>query len=158
MFFKKCTSCLSALAAFISLAFHTNPLQAEETPAPNGAYVTIANNNGGVIINFAMKLAHYRQAGTMVKFKGRCDSSCTLFLGLPKQQTCISEGAIFRFHTPTGKSQRATRMAQAFMMTTYPSWVKNWIHANGGLSSELVSMDYTYASQYMPNCSKVASL
>ena len=158
MLFKKYTSYLCGLAALTSFAFHVNPLQAEETPATHGDSVTIANNSGGVIINFAMKLAHYRQAGILVKFKGRCDSSCTLFLGLPRQQTCISEGAVFRFHSPTGMSQRATRTAQAFMMETYPSWVKNWIYANGGLSGQLMSMNYAYASQYISDCSKVASL
>jgi len=57
--------------------------------------VSIFNNSGGKIVLFALKLAQYRDAGTLVRFSGRCDSACTLFLSLPKQQTCISPGAYF---------------------------------------------------------------
>ena len=118
--------------------------------------VSISNNSGGMIVQFAIKLAEYRDAGTLIKFSGRCDSACTLFLSLPKQQTCIKPGAYFRFHAPSARSSRSERSAQAFMMTKYPDWVRSWIQAKGGLSSRLFKMDYAYASRFIPNCEVVA--
>ena len=118
--------------------------------------VSIFNNSGGTIIRFALKLAEYRDAGTLVKFSGKCDSACTLFLSLPKQQTCINRGAYFRFHAPSARSSRSERSAQAFMMTKYPDWVRSWIQERGGLSSRLFKMDYAYASQFIPRCEVVA--
>ena len=118
--------------------------------------VSIFNNSGGTIVLFALKLAEYRDAGTLVKFSGRCDSACTLFLSLPTQQTCIKPGAYFRFHAPSARSSRSERSAQAFMMTKYPDWVRSWIREKGGLSSRLFRMDYAYASRFIPDCEVVA--
>jgi hypothetical protein len=118
--------------------------------------VSIINNSGGMIVLFALKVAEYRDAGTLVKFSGKCDSACTLFLSLPKQQTCINPGAYFRFHAPSARSSRSERSAQAFMMTKYPDWVRSWIHEKGGLSHQLFRMDYAYASRFIPDCDVVA--
>ena len=118
--------------------------------------VSIFNNSGGKIILFALKVAEYRDAGTLVKFSGRCDSACTLFLSLPKQQTCINPGAYFRFHAPSARSSRAERKAQTFMMAKYPDWVRSWIHGKGKLSHQLFRMDYAYASQFIPRCGIIA--
>ncbi len=118
--------------------------------------VSIFNNSGGAIVLFALKLAEYRDAGTLVKFSGRCDSACTLFLSLPKQQTCISPGAYFRFHAPSARSSRSERMAQTFMMAKYPDWVRSWIQGKGGLSHQLFRMNYDYASRFIPGCEVVA--
>jgi hypothetical protein len=118
--------------------------------------VSIFNNSGGKIVLFALKVAQYRDAGTLVKFTGRCDSACTLFLSLPKQQTCISPGAYFRFHAPSARSSRAERMAQTFLMAKYPDWVRSWIQGKGGLSHQLFRMNYDYASQFIPGCGVIA--
>jgi hypothetical protein len=118
--------------------------------------VSISNNGGGYVIQFALKVAEYRDAGTLVKFSGRCDSSCTLFLSLPQNQICLNPGAYFRFHSPSGANARAIRVAQSFMMKKYPGWVRNWIHQQGGLSRQLIKMDYAYASGFIPSCAAVA--
>ena len=118
--------------------------------------VSIFNNSGGMIVLFALKVAEYRDAGTLVKFAGRCDSACTLFLSLPKEQTCIKPGAYFRFHAPSARSSRSERLAQTFMMGKYPDWVRSWIQEKGGLSNQLFRMDYAYASQFIPGCEVIA--
>ena len=126
-----------------------------ESTAPSS--VTIANNSGGTIAAFAMDTADYRSSGTQVKFMGRCDSACTLFLSLPSNQTCVSRGASFRFHAPFGVSARAQQSAQAYLMGKYPRWVRAWIKSNNGLSRQLITMNYNYASQFMRSCDVVAS-
>jgi hypothetical protein len=119
--------------------------------------VSISNNSGGRIINYAMKAAEFRQSGTLVRFKGRCDSACTLYLGLPAQQTCVSPGAYFRFHSPSARSQKSARMAQVYLMRKYPGWVRSWIAQSNGLSRTLITMNYSYASKFLKPCASVAS-
>jgi hypothetical protein len=118
--------------------------------------VSISNNGGGYVVQFALKVAEYRDAGTLVKFSGRCDSSCTLFLSLPENQICLNPGAYFRFHAPSGPNARAIRVAQSFMMNKYPGWVRNWIHQQGGLSKRLIKMDSAYAGRFVASCETVA--
>jgi len=122
--------------------------------------VLISNNSGGKggnIAAFAADAAGYRDSGTSVQFTGRCDSACTLFLGLPSRQICVAPGAYFRFHSPTAASARAEHVAQNYMMRKYPGWVRAWIGHNHGLSHQLITMDYGYASQFVKTCPTFAS-
>jgi hypothetical protein len=147
----------ACVSGTVAKAENTVPTDKEEHPLQSSRKsVSIINNSGGVIVLFALKVAEYRDAGTLVKFSGRCDSACTLFLSLPKQQTCINPGAYFRFHAPSARSSRAERSAQAFMMGKYPDWVRSWIQGKGGLSSRLFRMEYAYASRFIPSCEVVA--
>jgi hypothetical protein len=91
-----------------------------------------------------------------VKFTGSCDSACTLFLGLPSAQTCVTSGAAFRFHAPFGVSGNSQKMAQEYLMLKYPSWVRSWISRNNGLTEQLITMDYGYARKFMRTCDVVA--
>jgi len=125
--------------------------------AAQAASVSISNNGGGNILAFAMQTEGYRSSGTLVKFDGRCDSACTLFLGLPTHQTCISNGAYFRFHSPTSPNLQSERIAQAYLMRKYPRWVRAWIARKNGLTHNLITMDYEYASKFIHNCGDVAS-
>jgi hypothetical protein len=126
--------------------------QSNDQPA-----VSISNNSGGSIAVFALAAAEYLSVGTLVKFDGRCDSACTLFLGLPSKQTCINQGAFFRFHAPMGASARSERIAQEYLMKKYPGWVRSWINKQSGLSRNLITMDYNYASKFIQTCDGIAS-
>ena len=148
---------VACMAGAAANAENTVPTDQERPPLQsNRKSVSIFNNSGGMIVVFALKVAEYRDAGTLVKFSGRCDSACTLFLSLPKEQTCINPGAYFRFHAPSARSSRSERSAQTFMMGKYPDWVRSWIQEKGGLSHQLFRMDYAYASQFIPGCGVVA--
>ena len=114
--------------------------------------ISIRGNSGGSIGKYALQAARLRGKGTLVKFSGRCDSACTLFLGLPQKQICISKGAFFRFHAPTHQSRRAASVARNYMMKKYPRWVRNWISSKRGLTRNLITMDYKYASRYIQTC------
>ena len=132
-------------------------LAATISVANAGSSVSISNNSGGTIAEFAIDAADYRSSGTLVKFTGRCDSACTLFLSLPSSQTCVSSGAIFRFHAPFGVSARAQRTAQAYLMAKYPGWVRSWIKSKHGLTNQLISMNSSYASQFMRSCDSIVA-
>lgn len=153
MFLQRMVSAALAAVLALSVSAHaeTNG-QSFDRPT-----VSISNNSGGNVAEFALDVADYRVAGTLVKFNGRCDSACTLYLGLPSRQTCINRGAFFRFHSPHSVSARSAQIAEAYMMGKYPGWVRSWINRNNGLSRTLITMDYSYASKFIQTCDAVAS-
>jgi hypothetical protein len=136
-------------AAFLAPTLLAMTLSIAAQAAPT---VTISNNPGGNIAVFALSAAEYRNTGTLVKFTGNCDSACTLFLGLPSHQTCVTSGASFRFHAPFGVSGNSQKIAQAYLMRKYPGWVRSWIDRNNGLTRQLITMDYGYAKKFMRTC------
>jgi hypothetical protein len=128
----------------------------EALPLARKQVVTVGNERGGYVVDYAIRMMKLQQNNTPVRFTGRCDSACTLYLALPPDQTCIARGASFRFHAPRASRQRASRAARAYMLNTYPEWVTTWIDAKGGLSGRLMTMDYSYASQHLRRCEELA--
>ena len=114
--------------------------------------IIIGDQHGGPVVDYALQMLRWREQGTLLRFTGRCDSACTLYLALPYQQTCVTAGASFRFHAPTAETQASARLALTYMMHNYPDWVNSWIEERGGLSGELITMDYEYARQFMRSC------
>lgn len=114
--------------------------------------MTIRADRGGEVITYAIRMKELQEAGRDVRFSGPCDSACTLYLALPRSQTCITQGASFGFHLPYGASARGNRVAAEYMLRQYPGWVKSWIQRKGGLSSGIKRMDYAHASKYLPTC------
>jgi hypothetical protein len=122
------------------------------TREPPQEVVTIANERGGYVVDYAARMMKLQETNTPVRFVGRCDSACTLYLALSQDQTCIAHGASFSFHAPSASSRYAQHAAETYMLKTYPEWVTAWIDAQGGLSRKIVTMDYSYASQYLRPC------
>lgn len=118
--------------------------------------LTIRGDRGGEVISYAIRMKELEEAGRDVRFSGSCDSACTLYLALPRSQTCITQGASFGFHLPYGASPRGNKVAAQYMMRQYPGWVKSWIRNNGGLTSGIKRMNYAYASRYIPTCGGAA--
>jgi hypothetical protein len=150
--FRYLRAFIGAAAIFIGAAD-----AAVESQVPNGRTVSVANNSGGSVVEFAIKAASYRKSRTRLQITGRCDSACTLYLTLPRTQLCVAPGAFFRFHAPQASSQSDAKTAQNFMMRKYPGWVRQWITARGGLSRRLITMDYRYASKFVPSCTNQAA-
>jgi hypothetical protein len=122
----------------------------------NTRSINISGDRGGYLMVYALRKMKLGQSRTPVQFTGSCDSACTLYLGLPRHQVCITPGASFNFHLPYGATPSGNRIATNYMLNSYPVWVRSWIRGRGGLTSQLKSMDYTQASRFMPTC-KVAS-
>jgi len=123
---------------------------------PNDEYlprvVTIREDRGGHVILYALRVREWLERGTQVRFAGKCQSACTMYLGLSQEQTCISDGATFGFHSPYGVSRREDRVAQDYMMRNYPEWVRLWIDSKGGLTRQMKTMPYDYASIFLKPC------
>lgn len=114
--------------------------------------ISIYNDHGGEIIAYALRVLETQQSGAVLSFRGSCDSACTLYLGLPNNQICISAGASFRFHLPFGSAAANNRIAANYMTASYPGWVNRWIRAHNGLSQNLITMDYSYANKFLRTC------
>ncbi len=114
--------------------------------------VEIRDDSGGNVAEYALRLYEFQATKRQVRFIGRCDSACTLFLALPSRETCITDGAYFRFHAPSAPSARAATQVEDYMMHKYPKWVRAWIVAQGGLTNSLATMTYDYANAYIPTC------
>lgn len=112
----------------------------------------ITSDSGGVIIDYALRVKNAENSGRQIKFLGRCDSACTLFLALSSAKTCVSKKASFGFHLPHGNSPATNAKAANYLMDRYPAWVVHWINANGGLDNATKRMDYSYAKNHLSSC------
>ena len=65
-----------------------------QIPAP----LIIHNDRGGNVEQRVHQIEQLRKAGTRVQIRGRCDSACTMFLGLPR--ACVARTARLGFHGP----------------------------------------------------------
>lgn len=145
----------SAIAALCVVGVLCAPVSA--IADATGPTVHIWSNSGGRIGDFMALLRQYQEQDSLVQFAGSCDSACTLLLALPRGNTCITTSAKFRFHAPSAASSRTSFAAKRYMLAQYPGWVRNWIASNNGLTANLISMDYNYASRFMRSCNQVAS-
>ncbi|MCO5062830.1 MAG: hypothetical protein M9924_00285 [Rhizobiaceae bacterium] len=112
----------------------------------------VRNDSGGYVVAYAMRVAELKRNERKLRFAGRCDSACTMYLGLPRNRVCVEPGAYFRFHRPTARSSATVAAATEFLMRSYPGWVREWIAANGGLTSTLKTMKYDHTRKYLPTC------
>jgi len=136
----------AAFSLAVALGADAGLAASKQTP------IWISGDRGGHVIRYALKVAKAKQSGQRVAIGGRCASACTLYLSMPKAKMCVSKGAQFAFHMPYGASSRSNRLAAAYMMRKYPSWVRSWISRNGGLRSRMITMNYAYASKFLPTC------
>lgn len=123
----------------------------------SGPVIQVADDSGGEIIDYIFNVADYRESRAELHITGRCDSACTLYLSLPRQQLCITADAYFRFHAPVDDQNRPDPDAKDIMMGKYPGWVRQWIAANHGLDQRLITMTSDYARQFLPTCKDTAS-
>jgi hypothetical protein len=119
---------------------------------PPSNQILISNNSGGNIAEFALRISAINRSSAKVRFAGRCDSACTMYLGLPQHKMCITSGAYFRFHMPQARSAQTRNLAKRFLYLKYPGWVRSWIASRGGLSASLITMDYNYARRFIQPC------
>jgi hypothetical protein len=147
----------SAAAVFVAFAAWGTlalPFSGMSHPQP----VSVTEDSGGEIIQYLLRTAEIREGGGEVRIEGRCDSACTLFLSLPRDQLCLTENAYFRFHLPLAEDAEMVEEAVHILMMKYPEWVKSWISANKGLTQEFKTMDFAYARQFVRTCEKTTIL
>lgn len=111
---------------------------------------TIHNDDGGYVVDYALKLEQYRDSGEEIRILGRCDSACTLYLSLPN--ICVGRNASFSFHKPWGARREVIEMMQAYMMEQYPEWVRQWIKSKGGLGRHYIVLRGKQLRRHLRRC------
>jgi hypothetical protein len=111
--------------------------------APSHAVVRIADDRGGRIGTYVDKYQGLRTSGEAVIIDGLCASACTIVLGaIPHDRICVTSHATLGFHAAWdfGANGRAITNPEATQMlySMYPSTVKRWIQARGGLTPHMI--------------------
>ena len=107
------------------------------------AVVRIGEDRGGRIGTYVDKYQEVRTSGEMVIIDGLCASACTIVLGAgPHDKICVTSHANLGFHAAWdfGANGRAITNPEATQMlySMYPSSVKRWISARGGLTPRMI--------------------
>ena len=111
--------------------------------AQSQAVVRIADDRGGRIGTYVDKYQDLRNSGEAVIIDGLCASACTIVLGaIPRDKICVTSHATLGFHAAWdfGANGRAITNQEATQMlySMYPSPVKRWIAARGGLTPHMI--------------------
>jgi hypothetical protein len=107
------------------------------------AAVRIADDRGGRIGNYLDKYQALRSSGETIIIDGLCASACTMVLGsVSHDRICVTSRANLGFHAAwdAGADGRAVTNPAATKMlySMYPSAVKRWISAQGGLTPRMI--------------------
>jgi hypothetical protein len=111
--------------------------------ASSHAAVRIADDRGGRIGTYVDKYQDLRKTGQEVMIDGLCASACTIVLGqIPRDRICVTSHATLGFHAAWdfGPNGRAVTNPEATQMlySMYPTSVKRWISARGGLTPHMI--------------------
>jgi hypothetical protein len=107
------------------------------------AVVRIADDRGGRIGIYVDNYRGLHFSGETVIIDGLCASACTIVLGaLPHDKICVTSHATLGFHAAWdfGANGRAITNPEATQMlySMYPSQVRHWIAARGGLTPHMI--------------------
>lgn len=145
-----------ALIAFLSLSTGLIPIvsQAESriTPVAYVAPISVRNDFGGSVVQYAQTVNRIRRRGAVVEISGRCDSACTLYLALSPSQLCVHSGASFGFHRAFGSNRSMNEWGTQYLYKSYPRWIRYWIDINGGLTNKVKRMSFSQASRFISTC------
>jgi hypothetical protein len=107
------------------------------------AAIRIVDDRGGQIGSYVDKYHGLRRSGETVIIDGLCASACTIVLGaIPHDKICVTAHASLGFHAAWdhGTNGRAVtnRDATQTLYSLYPSPVRRWIAARGGLKPQMI--------------------
>jgi hypothetical protein len=121
------------------------------------ATMRIGDDVGGRIGTYVDQYTAARNSGERVVIDGVCLSACTLVLGIvPRSRICVTRRAMLGFHAawmpgPEGRPVPSAVGTQA-LWEIYPSHVKRWISARGGLSSKMKFLRGRELLNMYPEC------
>ena len=107
------------------------------------AAIRIADDRGGKIGNYLDRYEALRTSGETVIIDGLCLSACTIVLGsVSHNKICVTSQASLGFHAAYDLDANGrtvtNRAATQMLYSNYPSPVRRWIAARGGLTSEVL--------------------
>jgi len=121
--------------------------------ASASAEVRITWDRGGNTDEYTRRVDALRRSGERVVIDGRCDSACTLYLTLPRQQLCVTGRAEFTFHALADAQTGLPRPRETQdLFRAYPQPIQSWISQNGGLTHVPVTLNGNAMLRMLPRC------
>ena len=107
------------------------------------AAIRIADDRGGRIGNYLDKYEAIRTSGDTVIIDGSCLSACTIVLGaVSHDRICVTPNANLGFHAAYDFAANGREVINAeatqVLYSRYPSSIRRWIAARGGLKSQMI--------------------
>ena len=107
------------------------------------AVVRIGEDRGGRIGTYVDKYQEVRTSGEMVIIDGLCASACTIVLGaIPHDKICVTSHAALGIHAAWDMDDDGHAItnpeATHMLYSMYPSQVRHWIAARGGLTPHMI--------------------
>ena len=109
--------------------------------------IDVSDNHGGRVTTYDARWEGLARRGVSVRIVGPCQSACTVLLGhIPLGRICVTPNASFGFHLAHLPAATAT------LWNAYPSGIKAWIKAHGGLTHEFIWMRAPDTYRYFHKC------
>ena len=107
--------------------------------------IYVSHDPGGDLGFYKVKAQVARELKLKFAIDGLCASACTLLIGLPPSQVCVTGRARLYFHRARLKrrvanGRRLLWEANRMMFASYPVSVQNWIDQRGGLTDRMLRM------------------
>jgi hypothetical protein len=107
------------------------------------AAIRIADDRGGKIGAYIDRYQGLRSSGETVIIDGLCASACTMVLGaVPRERICVTSQAVLGFHAAWDADTNGRAVtnpgATQMLYSGYPSSIRRWIAAHGGLKSQMI--------------------
>ena len=121
------------------------------------AVVRITDDRGGQIGTYFNKYQSLRTSGETVIIDGLCASACTIVLGsVPHDKICVTSRASLGFHAAWDFAANGREVtnpdATQTLYSMYPSAVRRWIAARGGLKPQMIFLRGTELMSMYRSC------
>ncbi len=121
--------------------------------------IYVRHDPGGDLGLYQVKAQVVRELNLKVVIDGVCASACTMLIGVPSTQVCVTKRAKLRFHrarlkkhVPNGRA--ILREANRMMLASYPAGVRNWIQQRGGLTDKMLTMESADVMRLFHKCNE----
>jgi hypothetical protein len=113
--------------------------------------IFVSNDTGGLVAEYAVRVAEARKSKTHVVISGRCQSACTIYTALvPDRLACATPGTTLEFHKPRNREGQSTDALDELFLSFLPDELSQYITENGGLPAS--GFRVVAASRFVPPC------
>jgi hypothetical protein len=83
---------------------------------------------GGQFTRFDPVVSEHNQSGELFRIEGRCQSACTLFLGI--RNVCIDRNATLLFHAGHDRNKNITTSSTGHLLSAYNASLRDYVTSN----------------------------
>jgi hypothetical protein len=84
--------------------------------------------HGGQFTRFDPVVSEHNQSGELFRIEGRCQSACTLFLGI--RNVCIDRNATLLFHAGHDRNKNITTSSTGHLLSAYNASLRDYVTSN----------------------------